>query len=117
MAFEDFSDEKKEHYYDGEPHSFNNMWLGAVIFFILPLATLIGILLASKLFIFTTVERLFTFLWRCNHPSYTFTFVMSVMPNLIAFFWVYKSERWKLGKGLTIATLVYFCLFFVRQLG
>ncbi len=115
MAYEDYSNNNGEHYYDGEPHSFNNVWLGLIAFFLLPIVVLVVAALWSHSIHFTTVSALLRFLWNCHAPIFTQFFVLSLLPNISLAYFIYKQERWKLARGFWIATLAYIILFFLRD--
>ena len=118
MAFDDFNGNVNPDadYYDGEPRQFNNVWLGVVLFLLLPFVSLVAIVLLSGSVKIEGAADLLSFMWNNHSGYYTNMFVMSLLPNMMAFFWVYKSERWKLGKGLIIATLSAFFLFVIRDM-
>lgn len=116
MAYEDFNGESSTHYYDGEPRTYNNFLLGFIIFLALPIITLFAMVALSGALTNPTVQEIAKLIWQSNSPVIKIMFVGSFLPTLIAFFVVYKQERWKMAYGAATATLFYFFLFLVHSL-
>ena len=114
MSFEDFSGKPQEHYYEGEPHKFNNFWLGFFVFLMIPFITLVVVLLATGAVHYDGFVNLMRFVFTNHSAMFSQIFVASLFPNLIGFYLIYKQERWKMGRGLTVATLLYFAAFIIR---
>lgn len=115
MSYEDFYEkESSVHYYDGEPRTFNNIWLGIAIFLVLPVVTLFTIIWFSGLIVRPTFDLVVDMILHNNSPIFMQLFVASFLPSLIGFFIVYKQERWKLAYGAGISTILFFIWFILR---
>lgn len=116
MGFEDFSQETEEHYYDGEPHSFNRVWIGFILSILLPIAIFaITLYFSGQYALFSNMQEFTTFLLKDDTGRMTNLFVISLMPSMFAFFFIYKSERWKLSRGFIFGTLLCMAVFFMRS--
>lgn len=114
MGYDDFSNVTEEHYYDGEPRTFNTFLLGFIVSIALPLACLLGLLYATGTVQFTSVKHVVHFLLTAESAYVTNMFIMAFMPSMFGFFFAYKSERWKFGRGYVVGSLLFFALFFIR---
>ena len=61
------------------------------------------------------MSELVDYSWKVAGNSIFYPYVIvSLMPNMFMFFWMYKTERWKLARGLVVATFLLFGLFAAR---
>ena len=90
---------------------YDNFFTGFIPSIILP-AILIVVISAGK----TLGELSFTeqFLRIYNNIEFVNIAILALMPNMIAFFFFYKTERWKAASGLIVATIFYIILMVVR---
>lgn len=114
MAFDDFQNKSEEHYYEGEPRTYNRMWMGLTVALLLPLFCFIGLLHVTNSIQFTSVEYVVRFLTTSESAYLTNIFILAFMPNLLGFFWAYKTERWKFSRGYVMGSLFAFVFFFLR---
>lgn len=117
MGFDDFSEKDDVHYYDGEPHTFNNFWLGFLTSMLLPTLCLLLVMYMTDMFkLFNTIDKFLNFILHDETGQMSTLFIMALMPSLFGFFYVYKTERWKMGQGYITGTMLFFALFFLRTI-
>lgn len=85
---------------------FDSFASGFLLSVILPMVVLF-LVLAVKDSAHSLEERFTTIL----HDMYFIRYItLALVPNLVLFFFFYKTERWKACYGLSVATLVYLML-------
>ena len=114
MSYDDYTRHEGQHYYDGEPRSFNNIWLGLALFLAMPFLTLFCIIWISGAVANPTAESVWNVMNTSRAAILMPFFVAAYMPNLIGFFVVYKQERWKMAYGAAISSLLFFVWFLMR---
>lgn len=61
------------------------------------------------------LSELFAYTWQVAGNGLFYPYIIvSLMPNMFVFFWMYKTERWKMTRGLVVATFVLFGIFVAR---
>ena len=116
MGYDDFSGKVEEHSYDGEPHSFNTFWLGLAVSVIMPVVCLLAIVYFTGAAQFNSLRHVVHVLMSNNSAYMTNIYIMALMPSMFGFFWAYKTERWKFGRGYIVGTLLFLVFFFARTL-
>lgn len=88
----------------GEPKKrFDNFVLGFLLSVLLPIITLTVFLLfkGSSLSLVEQIKAIFADMYFIRYVT------LALIPNLVLFFFFYKTERWKSCYGLAVATLLY----------
>lgn len=116
MGYDDFSGKTEEHYYDGEPHSFNSFLLGLTVSIALPVCCLLAIVYFAQAVQFNSLHHVVHFLVSNESAYLTNIYIMALMPSMFGFFWAYKTERWKFGRGYIMGTLLFMVFFFARTI-
>lgn len=116
MGYDDFSRKVEEHYYDGEPRSFNTFVLGLAVSVVLPILSLLAVVYLAKAVQFNSLRHVIHFLVSNDSAYLTNIYIMALMPSMFGFFWAYKTERWKFGRGYIVGTLLFLVFFFARTL-
>lgn len=114
MSYDDFLGKEEEHYYDGEPHTFNRLWMGLLASLLMPVVFLFVFLYFSQAMSFDSVKQVANYIMTNDSAFMTNMFVMALMPNMFGFFWAYKTERWKFGRGFIVGTLLFFCIYIIK---
>ncbi len=85
---------------------------GFLIGIIFPAIVLMGLVFRETHY---TLSELIPYTWQVAGNSLFYPYVIvSLMPNMFIFFWMYKTERWKMTRGLVVATFFLFGLFVAR---
>lgn len=62
-----------------------------------------------------SLSDLLAYCWKAYGNSIFLPLVIgSLMPNMFVFFWMYKTERWKMTRGLVVATFFLLGVFAAR---
>lgn len=86
--------------------------LGFIVGLVLP-AILLMILVYRETHY--AMSELVDYSWKVAGNAIFYPYIIvSLMPNMFVFFWMYKTERWKLARGLVVATFFLFGLFAAR---
>ncbi|MCQ2188405.1 MAG: hypothetical protein MJZ00_00580 [Paludibacteraceae bacterium] len=111
------SDSNKKFYIDGngnlvEKKKGDEFIYGLLIGLIIP--SIVLVVLSSTVTNYGFSELL-AYAWQVAGNSIFYPFIiMSLMPNMFVFFWMYKTERWRMTRGLVVATFVLFGMFAAR---
>ena len=116
MGYDDFSRKVEEHYYDGEPHSFNSFMLGLSVSIALPILCLFAIIYFAKAVQFNSLHHVLHFLVSNDSAYLTNIYIMALMPSMFGFIGAYPTERWKFGRGYIVGTLLFLVFFLARTL-
>lgn len=96
----------------GKKKSGDNFLYGLLIGLVLP-----AILMMLLVYRETHYElsKLVPYSWQVAGNSLFYPYIIiSLMPNMFVFFWMYTTERWKMTRGLVVATFVLFGMFAAR---
>ncbi len=90
---------------------YDNFLIGFVFSIILPIILIVLISTKGNFGSLSFYDNLM----RVYH-SYMFvkTAILALIPNMIAFFFLYKTERWKSASGLIVATILFIIIMILK---
>jgi len=94
-----------------EKKRYDNFFIGLIPSIVLPVILIVLISAGQNLGNLSFEEQLMRVY--NNHQFVNFA-ILSLIPNMIAFFFLYKTERWKSASGLIVATICYIILMVLR---
>lgn len=96
----------------GTKKSGDNFLLGFIVGIVLPSILLMILVYRETHY---AMSELVDYSWKVAGNAIFYPYIIvSLMPNMFVFFWMYKTERWKLARGLVVATFLLFGLFAAR---
>ena len=96
----------------GTKKSGDNFLFGFLVGIIFPAILLLVLVYRETHY---AMAELVSYSWQVAGNSLFYPYIIvSLMPNMFVFFWMYKTERWKLARGLVVATFLLFGLFAAR---
>ena len=98
--------------YNSQPKNkkrFDHFFLGFIVSIILPIIAVVLISAEGNLASRTLYEHLIAAY--STGGMFVKYAILALIPNMILFFYLYKTERWKSANGLIVATIL--CMIFV----
>ncbi|MCQ2191169.1 MAG: hypothetical protein MJY63_06035 [Paludibacteraceae bacterium] len=96
----------------GTKKSGDNFMYGFLIGTIVPIILFIVLINGMTNYEFS---ELLAYSWKAAGNSlFLPVMIGSLMPNMFVFFWMYKTERWNMTRGLVVATFFLLGLFAAR---
>jgi heme/copper-type cytochrome/quinol oxidase subunit 4 len=90
---------------------FDNFFLGFIVSIVLPPVMIVLISAGGEL----GSQSFYDHLMRVYH-NYIFIkyAILALFPNMVIFFFLYKTERWKSAGGLIVATILFMILMVLK---
>src|SRR5215469_13250930 len=90
---------------------FDNFFLGLVVSIVLPPVMLVLISAGGEL----GSQTFYDHLMRAYHNHLFIKYaILALFPNMVIFFFLYKTERWKSAGGLIVATIFFIILMVLK---
>jgi len=90
---------------------YNHFLWGFIPSVILPLIMLVLVSGRDDLTAYSFYEH---FMRAYNNSMFIKTAILALIPNMLIFFFFYKTERWKSASGLIVATILYMVLVIIK---
>ena len=96
---------------DKNKKRFNNFFLGLTVSLILPPIMIVLISAGGELGSQSFYEHLMKVY---NNYMFVKYAILALFPNMVIFFFLYKTERWKSAGGLIVATILFMILMILK---
>ena len=102
---------KEQNSQDKNKKRFDNFFLGLIVSIVLPIITIVLVSAGGDL----GSQSFYGHLMRAYHSHLFIKFaILALFPNMVIFFFLYKTERWKSAGGLIVATIFFIILMVLK---
>lgn len=96
----------------GTRKSGDNVMIGLLIGLVVPAIVFLVIIYGMTHY---DMAKLISYSWQAYGNSiFMPVTIASLLPNMFVFFWMYKTERWNMTRGLVVATFSILAIFAAR---